>query len=279
MSVAATPSAAKTLSRYLWLSKIITLTTDFSTSDAYVGAMKGAMLSVAPDATIVDLAHDIAPHDVFQAAFVLESAYRYFPEGTVHVVVVDPGVGTLRRRLAIRCGGYYFVGPDNGVFSYPIRKEGLCECVEIAVTGREGRMPSATFEGRDIFGPAGARIANGTPLSELGPALESVVELNIPTPVVSEKLIEGRIIYIDHFGNCVSNITSSDLNGLNGRSEVIVGGHSVGRLRPSYADVEVGDAVAIINSVDHLEVAINQGSAEQDLNIKVGTKIRVVASE
>lgn len=241
--------------------------------------MKGAILSVAPDATIVDLAHDVAPHDVLQAAFVLESAYRYFPEGTIHVVVVDPGVGSVRRRLAVRCGGFYLVGPDNGVFSYPIRNEGLRECVEISVRKADGRARISTFEGRDVFAPTAARIANGAALSELGPALENPVVLHIPAPVVSERLVEGRIIYIDHFGNCVSNISSGDIARLNGRSLVTVGGHSIGRVQASYADVEIGDAVALINSVDHLEVAINQGSAERDLNIKVGSKVRVALPE
>lgn len=259
------------------LSKIITLTTDFSTSDAYVGAMKGAILCVAPDVTIVDLAHDITPHDIFEAAFVLESAYRYFPKGTVHVVVVDPGVGTVRRRLAIRCGDYYFVGPDNGVLSYPIMNEGVCECVEIKLPERPAGLCGVTFEGRDVFGPAAARIANGTPLSDIGTAAENPVRLKIAQPIITETAIDGRIIYIDHFGNCVSNIRCQDVQRLTGNLEVIVGGYDVGQLRSSYADVEPGEPVALINSVGHVEVAINQGSAEKDLNLKVGSKVRVVS--
>lgn len=260
------------------MSKIITLTTDFSTSDAYVGSMKGAILTVAPDATIVDVAHSIAAHDVFQAAFVLETAYRYFPEGTVHVVIVDPGVGTVRRRLAMRCGGHYFVGPDNGVFSYPIRNEGVCECVEIATPERPSGLRGVTFEGRDVFGPVAARIANGVPLSEIGGPVEGPMVLGIPDPVTNGDSIEGRIIYIDHFGNCITNIVLRDLEKLGGNPVVTVGGHSVGELHRSYADVEVGDGVALVNCVDHLEIAINQGSAERALNVKVGSKVKVTVS-
>ena len=260
------------------MSKIITLTTDFSTSDAYVGSMKGAILSVAPDATIVDVAHSITAHDVFQAAFVLETAYCYFPEGTVHVVVVDPGVGTVRRRLAMRCGGYYFVGPDNGVFSYPIRNEGVSECVEINVPEKPAGLRGITFEGRDVFGPVAARIANGVPLSEIGRPGEKPMVLGIPDPVVGDNSIDGRIVYIDHFGNCITNIKLSDLEKLGGTPVVTVGGHSVGELHRSYADVDVGDGVALVNCVDHLEIAINQGSAERALNVKVGSKVRVSVS-
>lgn len=261
------------------MSKIITLTTDFSTADAYVGAMKGAILCVAPDVTIVDLAHEITPHDVSEAAFVLESVYRYFPKGTVHVVVVDPGVGTVRRRLAVHCGDYYFVGPDNGVLTYPMMNEGICECVEIKVPDRPAGLCGVTFEGRDVFGPAAARIVNGTPLSDLGPPVENPVKLKIAQPIITETAVDGRIIYIDHFGNCISNIRCKDLQHLAGSNiKAIVGGYDVGRLRNSYADVEPGEPVALVNSVGHVEIAINQGSAEKDLNLKVGSKVRVVLS-
>jgi len=258
------------------LSGIVTLTTDFSSSDAYVGSMKGAMLSIASDVTIVDLAHNVAPHDVYQAAFVLESAYGYFPAGTVHVVVVDPGVGSVRRRIAMKCGDHYFVGPDNGVFTYPIRNEKLCECVEIDVANDQARLRGVTFEGRDIFGPAAAKIASGVPLSEIGKPALNPITLSIPQPTVTDGSIEGKIVYIDHFGNCVTNITLGDVQKYGGNFSVTVGGHSVGNLRKSYSDVELYDGVALINSVDHLEIALNQGSAEKALNLKVGSRVKVL---
>ena len=256
---------------------IITLTTDFSMSDAYVGMMKGAILSVVPNVTIIDLAHDINPHDVFEAGFVLQTAYRFFPDGTVHLVVVDPGVGSVRRRIAMNCGEHFFVGPDNGVFSYMIRNSERCNAVEIAVPAPDRGLRGITFEGRDIFAPAAARLASGVPLSEIGEPAEELVTLDIPRPRVNEVTIDGKIVYIDHFGNCVSNISAAEIERLDGSVQTSVAGQSVGPLRTSYSDVPVGEPLAIINSLDHLEIAINQGNAESDLNVKVGTPVRVLA--
>ena len=245
-------------------------------SDAYVGVMKGAILSVARGVTIVDLAHDINPHDVFEAAFILGTAYRFFPDSTVNLVVVDPGVGSVRRRLAMRCGEHYFVGPDNGVFSYAISSAGGCQAIEIAVTREDRGLRGVTFEGRDIFAPAAAKLASGMPLSELGSPVTDLVQLEVPRPRFTDGAIDGRIIYIDHFGNCVSNIEAAEVERLVGSAQVSIGGQSLGPLRTSYSDVPLAEPLAVINSLDHLEIAINQGNAESDLNIKVGTPVKVV---
>ncbi|MGC8863828.1 MAG: SAM hydrolase/SAM-dependent halogenase family protein, partial [Armatimonadota bacterium] len=225
---------------------------------------------------IIDLAHDINPHDVFEGAFVLNTAYRFFPDGTVHLVVVDPGVGSVRRRVAMQCGNHYFVGPDNGVFSYVIRNSQKCAAVEINPPESRSGLHGVTFEGRDVFAPAAARLACGVPLSEIGRPAENLVLLDMPRPKVNEVTIDGKIIYIDHFGNCVANIEAAEIERLGGSVQVLVGGQSVGPLRMSYSDVPAGEPLAIINSLDYLEIAINQGNAETDLNIKVGTPVRVV---
>lgn len=259
------------------MSGIITLTTDFSTSDAYVGMMKGRILSIAPDVTIIDLAHDIGPHDVFQAAFVIAGAYHYFPPNTVHMAVVDPGVGSSRRRLALRCKDYILVGPDNGVFSYVIRKEGTCESVEIAAPERDEHS-GVTFEGRDVFAPAAARLASGVPLSEVGSPTEGPIELSLPKPRVNDGLIEGKVIYIDHFGNCISNIEGSDLAGLGREFTVTVAGQEIGGLHTTYSDVPVGEPVAVMGSLGHLEMAVNQGSLADEINVDVGSPVRVRAT-
>lgn len=256
------------------MKRIITLTTDFSTSDAYVGAMKGAMFSVCPDVTIVDITHQIPPQDVLKAAFVLRSAYRYFPKETVHVVVVDPGVGSERRRIAMRCGDYYFIGPDNGVFTYPVRELGVAACVELDVPERLG-WRGVTFDGRDVFGPAAARIACGASLSEIGRHVENPVLLDIAEPVIGDDRVEGEIIYIDSFGNCVSNIGVGDIEHLGDAVEVCVDGHKVGCLRNTYADVSVDEVLALVNSVELVEIAVNRGSAEESLNIRVGSRVVV----
>jgi hypothetical protein len=259
------------------LSGIVTLTTDFSTSDAYVGMMKGRILSIAPDVTIVDLAHNIGPHDVFQAAFVIAGAYQYFPPNTVHVAVVDPGVGSSRRRLALRCGDYILVGPDNGVFSYVIRKEGTCETVEIEAPNRDEHS-GVTFEGRDVFAPVAARLASGVPLSEVGTPTEKPIELSLPKPRISEGLIEGKVIYIDHFGNCISNIEASELASLDGSLSILVAGQEVGGLHNTYSDVPVGEPVAVMGSLGHLEMAVNQGNLADEINVDVGSPVRVRVS-
>ena len=254
---------------------IVTLTTDFSTADAYVGMMKGAILSIDPTIYCVDLAHEVQAHDVMEAAFVLESAYTYFPKGTVHLVVVDPGVGSLRRRVAVSCGGYYFVGPDNGVFSYVLRESSTYAAVEIAVPREREGLHGVTFEGRDIFGPAAAKLASGVKLADIGTRVESLVSLDTHGPKMNENHIDGRIVYVDHFGNCVSNIRACDLEGLCEPLSISVGGFVIGELTTSYSGAAVGDSLAVINSLDRLEIAINQGNAHEDMNITVGTPVRV----
>jgi S-adenosylmethionine hydrolase len=258
------------------LKGIVTLTTDFSTSDAYVGMMKGKILTIAPDVTIVDLAHDISPHDVFQAAFVIAGAFHYFPPNTVHMAVVDPGVGSSRRRLAMRCGDYFLVGPDNGLFSYAIRKEGPCQTVEIKAPPEDSRT-GVTFEGRDVFAPAAARLAAGMPLSEIGDPTDPPIELSLPKPKVSDGVLEGRVIYIDHFGNCISNIEEADLAAYGDSVNVIVAGQEIGGLHKTYSDVPVGEPVAVLGSLGHLEMAVNQGNLADEINLDVGSPVRVTA--
>lgn len=260
------------------MSRIITLITDFSTSDAYVGAMKGAILSICPDATIVDITHEIPPQDIFRAVFVLRSAYPYFPKETIHAVVVDPGVGSDRRRLAIRCGDQYFVGPDNGVFTFPLLENGLSECVELAAPDKVIRR-GVTFDGRDVFGPAAARLACGAGLSELGRPAGDPVMLSSSKPVRGEWSVEGLVIYIDSFGNCISNIGLGDIEHLGDVVEVSVDGYKVGCLRNTYADVPVDEITALINSVELVEIAVNQGSAEESLSITVGSRVVVSRAE
>jgi len=256
------------------MSRIISLITDFSLADAYVGVMKGVILWIAPNAVIIDISHSIEPQNIFQAAFVIRSAYCYFPEETVHVVVVDPGVGSKRRRIAMKCGKWYFVGPDNGVFSYPIRDEGIGECVEITaieVNGLRGR----TFDGRDVFAPAAARIAMGSALSELGPVIDDPITLDIPVASIGKYKITGQIIYIDAFGNCISNIEAGDVERLGNRVVVNVGETRIGEMKTAYSDVAHGKTVALINSIGCVEVAVNRGSAVEVLGIKVGDMIEV----
>jgi len=188
---------------------VVTLTTDFGTRDAYVGAMKGVILSRCPGATVIDIAHDLPAHDIVTAALTVEASCPLFAEGTVHVVVVDPGVGSQRAALAARIGGHVYVGPDNGVFDRVVARFGVDECVRLENPVHRRAAVSRTFHGRDIFAPAAAAIACGTALSELGSPAVASVRLNLPQPERFESgRIVGSILCVDRFGNLITNIPS-----------------------------------------------------------------------
>jgi S-adenosylmethionine hydrolase len=186
---------------------MITLTTDFGTSDGYVAAMKGVMLSIHPDARFVDVTHEVSPQDVMEAAFVLKSAMPYYPAGTVHLVVVDPGVGTDRRAVALRHGEHWFVGPDNGVFPLLLDDETPDAIVELDdPSAWQTDDPSTTFHGRDIFAPAAAHLDRGASLEEVGTPVESLQPLRWALPISDEHTVQGWVVHVDRFGNCITNI-------------------------------------------------------------------------
>lgn len=187
---------------------LITLTTDFGTRDAYVAAMKGVLLSLAPQARLVDITHEIRPQDVMEAAFVLREAVPYFPPGTIHLVVVDPGVGTARRAVALRHGAHWFVGPDNGLFTLVLGTERPDELVELnRPEFWRTPTPSQTFHGRDIFAPAAGHLAAGRSLQEIGTPLEQLTTLRWMEPSASNESIHGWVVHVDRFGNCITNVS------------------------------------------------------------------------
>src|SRR5262245_14904204 len=195
---------------------MITLLTDFGLGDYFVPAVKGVILTINPKASIIDITHDLAAHDIQAAAFTLGACYHNFPSGTVHVVVVDPGVGSPRRAIVAAAGGYFFVGPDNGVFSFVYARESNPRVFHITNDRYFSRTVSATFHGRDVFAPVAAHIARGARLEEIGAEVEDYVRFEIPRPrpgwIETRGVIEGRIIHIDRFGNCVTNFTEAELN-------------------------------------------------------------------
>ncbi len=256
--------------------KIITLTTDFGTADGYVGAMKGVILSLAPSATIVDISHDVAPHDVRHGAWLLAAAAPFFPPGTIHVAVVDPGVGSARRGIAVQTASAVFVGPDNGLFSPFLHERVACVALTNPATQRD--TVSATFHGRDIFVPVAAHLANGLPLSELGPAVDDPFSLPIPQP---ERLPDGRlraeVVHVDRFGNLVTNLKleQAGTKAVELASvRVAVGDESL-VVRRTYADVAPGTLLALVGSSGHLELAVREGNAAQRLGLGVGAKVAV----
>jgi hypothetical protein len=255
---------------------IITLTTDFGLADGYVGTMKGVILGIDPTASVVDISHDITPHDVREAAYTLYAAYPYFPQGTIHVVVVDPGVGSQRRAIALRTPQATFVAPDNGVLSYVVAGERVEEIVHLTNPGYHLSPVSRTFHGRDIFAPAAAHLARGVPLAELGQPLAKIFTFPLPRPQARpDGTIVGQVIHVDRFGNLITSIKATDLADRPRLREGIIEikGRSIRRIANSYAEVTLGRLLAIVGSSDHLEIAVSGGSASQTLEAKAGDEV------
>lgn len=259
---------------------IITLLTDFGQQDGFVGTMKGVILGICPNASIVDISHDISPQDVDEAAFVLRNAYTYFPEQTIHVVVVDPGVGSDRRAVIVEVPGHTFVGPDNGVFSPVYHHES--DPVVTEITNRAYMLPeiSRTFHGRDIFAPAAAHLAAGVKSEAFGDRISDFIPGNATVPVLHENRIGGQIQHIDHFGNIITNIPESMFTDVtDGKTFVIrTGAYGFDRVCTSYADAAAGEPLAILSSAGFLEVAVNGGNAAERLGVKRGDRVEVAVS-
>lgn len=258
------------------MDRIVTLTTDFGLKDPYVGAMKGAMLSVVRDISIIDITHLIGQGKILEGAFIMLEACRYFPKGTVHVGVVDPGVGSERKPILVETDDYFFVGPDNGLMSLAARSLGMKKAIEL--TERKFFRPevSSTFHGRDIFGPVAASLSVGADPSEFGKELGRITALDIPRPVAIDNGISGEVIYADSFGNLITNITQDDINGLGAGCEVSIAGRMLDGIKKTYSMAANGALLALIGSSGYLEVAVNSGSAAGVLKAVVGEKIKVL---
>ena len=256
---------------------VIALLTDFGLRDHYVGTMKGVVLGICPDATLVDLSHDVPPHDVLGGALELAAAYRHFPPNTIFLIVVDPGVGSERRAVAVEAGGRRFVAPDNGVLSAVLEEHPPARVVELTEPRYARPVVSRTFEGRDRFAPAAAWLATGVDLSSLGRAAGELRRLVIPKPVVNGTTIAGEILRIDRFGNLISNIDRRSIEPASlDAVEVRVGGQSIPRIVSTYAATGPGDICALFSSTDHLEIAVNGGSAAARLGLERGAPVHVV---
>lgn len=253
---------------------IITLTTDFGLVDPYVAAMKGVIYSICPVARIVDLGHEISAHDVIAGALFVAGSAPYFPPGTIHVVVIDPGVGSSRKPIAALAGEQIFICPDNGLLTLVLRKLPLREIREINNPELMLNTVSPTFHGRDVFAPASAHIANGIAFSQLGPQLHEIEKLTIPEPEVKENEISGEIIHSDHFGNLITNIPRSLIPDAV-HCNIIVGEHILKGIEQTYADVNEGSALALFGSSDYLEIAANKCNAAELIGLIKGNKVRV----
>jgi S-adenosyl-L-methionine hydrolase (adenosine-forming) len=256
---------------------VIALLTDFGTRDPYVASMKGVMLGVAPEATLVDLTHEIPPHDVRAAASTLAACYGCYPTGTIFVAVVDPGVGTARRALAIDTGDYRLVGPDNGVFSAVLDEHPPKKIVEL--TDRRYQRPtvSRTFEGRDRFAPAAAHLAKGVAITLLGRGVSGYERLDWPVVASDADGLSGEVSRVDRFGNLITNIPRAEVERLvrDGPIDIAVDGSEVLKLVATYAEADAGDVCALFGSTDHLEIALNGGSASAHLQRGAGSVVTV----
>lgn len=253
---------------------VLTLLSDFGTGDAYAGIMKGVALSVRPDLQLVDLTHAVPPQAVAVGALALRSAVPWFPPGTVHLAVVDPGVGTARAAIAVRTDRAYLVGPDNGLLAPAVAALGGARAVH-AIAAPQGRATSTTFHGRDLFAPAAARLAGGAAIASLGPPLAGMAELALPVPRATADGAHGAVVYVDGFGNLLTNVDRAALRAFLPQSlSVRVAEMSV-PLRTTYADVAPGAPVAVWSSWDTIEVAVRDGSAAALLGVGVGATVTV----
>ena len=280
--------------------RCITLTTDFGNSDVYVGVMKGVILGINPNAQIIDITHAIPPQDIHETAFTINAAYQYFPTGTIHVIVVDPGVGSSQEAMVYQTDNASFVCPNNGVLSYVLRELGS-DGDAVILDNPAYHLPhvSNTFHGRDIFAPVAAHVSLGVALEELGTRMHEIVQLPMPTVQRSENRLTGQIIKIDRFGNVITNISEEMLATFlfpsmplveaisrlrllstpfqqaeqGNQFEIRVGNMCLKKLNNAYAESDAGTPLSIIGSFGLLEIAINLGSAETCLGLKRGDAV------
>lgn len=256
---------------------VITLTTDFGLQDYYVSAMKAVILGIVPDVRLVDISHDIPPQDIMAGSWVLRNSAMLFPPGTVHTIVVDPGVGTERKPVALQIGEHYFVGPDNGIFSLLTEDTGF-RAVHLNRSEYWRGEVSHTFHGRDIFAPVAAHLSGGVPLEELGDPVEKLVTYRWASPIADKDGLQGWVIHIDRFGNLITNLSKELIEGVTDHKslKIYVGNTILDEVVSTYGSVEDGEPAAVIGSSGMLEIGINKGNAQQMLGVQKGAQISLV---
>jgi S-adenosylmethionine hydrolase len=257
---------------------IITLLTDFGIKDPYVASMKGVILNVNPQCTLIDITHHVNPHDFQEGAFLLAKTYSYFPKGTIHLAVVDPGVGGARKPILLVTQNYLFVGPDNGLFTLVAKRESVKQVIDL--TNKKYFLPqiNTTFHGRDIFAPVAAYLSLGIPSKTFGKKLDHWVKLNFKEPVVRGKKLFGEILLIDHFGNLISDIDQARfINFTKGHPFVIrIGEKAISNIKKGYWEGKKQEAIALFGSGGFLEISINEGNAQRVLKVKKGEPITII---
>lgn len=259
--------------------RIITLLTDYGLRDSYVGALKGAMLTIAPHLKIIDVAHTVPHQDVLEAAYILKGYYRDFPKGTIHLAVVDPGVGGPRRPILVETRGHYFIGPDNGIFSYVYQEQNVSQVIHLTATQYFAPEVSDTFHGRDIFGPVAAHLASDVEARWFGKPVEDFTKLTLPQLKAGPGQLAGEVVYVDRFGNLVTNIDLASFYALakGRRYRIMAGGQVLQAISRCYADGQPGQLLALFGCQQTLELSVNKGSAANKLGQGRGLPVIIQA--
>ena len=262
-------------------SNIVTLTTDFGISDPYTGMMKGVILSINPKARLIDISHMVKAGSINHAADIIRDTFSFFPSGTIHIVVVDPGVGSKRRLIGIEAEGHFFIGPDNGIFWPVVNDFKGTKIIHLTDKKYFRPMPSPTFHGREIFAPVAAHLSLGVDLASMGQKINDPVKLESPAAYEKDGILYGQIVHVDHFGNLISNIYNAKLKGFLKSSglTIEVGNLIIKKLDNIYSDVEKGELLAFINSSDLLEIAVHLSRASEYLETGpaeiIGTQVKI----
>ncbi|MHC4663799.1 MAG: SAM hydrolase/SAM-dependent halogenase family protein [Planctomycetota bacterium] len=268
---------------------IISLLTDFGSKDVYVGQMKAVIAQLNPSAKVIDLSHDVSPQDVVEAAFLLAGSWRFFPDGTVHIAVVDPGVGSERKIIAAEAGRQYFIAPDNGLLDIVLedakagsaRNSGKFRVFSVENPACRLYEASATFHGRDVMAPAAAHLTRGTDMERLGPPLKNPVKLNVPRPAYNGRTgITGEVVFVDGFGNLITNIVKTEIEKRFGSKpektlNFEIADEKISGLCATYSDGKPGRPMALIGSMGYLEIAVNLGNAAERLSTGKGDRVRI----
>jgi len=258
---------------------IVTLTTDFGVTDHFVGTMKGVILDIAPETQIVDISHAVQAFDVLDGALTIAQAYSYFPAGTVHLVIVDPGVGTARRPILVSTERHHFVAPDNGVLSLVYAREERMHVRHVTAEHYSLQPVSKTFHGRDIFAPIAAYLAKGVDSEKFGEEITDFVRFNAPKPKTVDKGMKGIVLKVDRFGNLITNFTPQDVPMLMQLDplpfKIVVGKKEVTNIRTLYAEGEPGEVFGILGSMGYLEIAANRASAAQLTGVGKGAEVNI----
>lgn len=261
---------------------VISLITDFGLGDNFVGVMKAVILKINPQARIVDVCHNIKPQDILEAAFLLKSSFKFFPSGTVHLIVVDPGVGSKRKKILVKTKNYFFIAPDNGVLSLVLKDEPPVKIIEITNKKYFLKPLSDTFQARDIFAPVAAYVSRKESILKIGRSIKTIKSLELPKVKLSDDELVGEVIYIDRFGNLISNIDKDTLENFirkNKKFKIKIKNKIIDKLFHSYSEGRRLKPLALINSFNFLEIAINSASAQDYLGLDKGEMIKVIKGD